>query len=703
MRRFIGTSLAVVIALATPAGTTAQEATDGEADEPQLEQQEEIVVQDTLPYLPDSNTIATKLPLPLDQTPASVGVVTAPILQEQRAIVLGQALQNVSGLNTQTGNGVFDFFIVRGQDSVTSSTILVDGAREPESSFYQMYNVDRVEVLKGPSSFLYGGGPLAGAVNLVRKQPLPGDFTTVAVTGGSYSTLEGLVDWNTANDDGSLSFRLNTIYRESDGYRDDKANELFAINPALTWRPSDRTRVNFTYELLDSEYKSDAGLPLINGTELPDVPRRRSYQSPFDISDQEINRAQVDIEHKVGADSMFRTKLYYRSLEWLSKGTLFNGVFPSATGSLDVSRFLAELDDDQTFVGGEFEYLLAASTGSVTHNLLFGLELSRLEDEFTFVPSLLPNIDLFDPVETAQEPLFPIPGQSMAADAETTIVAPYFIDQISFSDRWQMLLGARWDTFDFDEKVLGTRLDEDHLSPMLGLIFAASDAVSIYGNVGSGFAPPSTFALEPDRVSEESDQYELGVKASLAPSVDATFAFYQIDRENIAIPDNTGVTQQTGDQRSRGFELEVSAELAPRTRLIGAYAYTDAELTEFTEQVLIGFFPPMFATIDRSGNTPAFTPDHILNLWFSRQLDSGFGYGLGTRYVSEQFIAEDNTFEIDDYWTFDATLSYQLQAWRVSLFLKNLTGEEYLTRGFGNASVIPAAESSGYLTLEYTF
>ena len=282
-------------------------------------------------------------------------------------------------------------------------------------------------------------------------------------------------------------------------------------------------------------------------------------------------------------------------------------------------------------------------------------------------------------------------------------MAPYLVDQITLSDRVEVLVGARWDNVDFDEAVLGTSRDDSEINPLFGVIFKASDDVSIYANAGTAFAPPSTFGLEEDRVPEESTQYELGVKSGIAAGVEASLAIYQLERDNIAIPDDNGITRQTGDQRSRGVEIEVAAQLAPRSRLLAAYAYTDGELTSFSEQVLVGFFPPTFATVDLSGNTPAFTPEHLLNLWYTQRYDSGLGFGIGARYVSEQFIAEDNRFEIDDYWTFDASVFYRLRDWQLGLFAKNLFGEEYLTRGFGAASVLPAPETSAFLSLEYNF
>ena len=135
-----------------------------------------VVVEGALPYVPTSNTIATRLPLAYQHTPTNIGTVSDLLVKEQYGLVLGDALRNVSGLNPQTVSNVVDFFVIRGFDSDSSSLVLIDGASEPEVAFYQMYNVDRIEVLKGPGGFLYGPNPLAGAVNIVRRQPMPGTF-----------------------------------------------------------------------------------------------------------------------------------------------------------------------------------------------------------------------------------------------------------------------------------------------------------------------------------------------------------------------------------------------------------------------------------------------------------------------------------------------------------------------------------------------
>jgi TonB-dependent siderophore receptor len=668
-----------------------------------------LFVEGTLPYVPESSSIATKLPLPLLKTPASVGVVTDLLLREQGSSVLGEALRNISGVNVQTQSGVADFFVVRGFDSIANGLVLVDGAAEPEISFYQLYNVERVEVLKGPGGFLYGGNPIAATINMVRRQPQPGSFLTLGLAGGSFGTREGNLDWNPGGD-GPLGFRLNGLWRESDGYRD-RPSKVRAVNPGFTWRPDESSSLHVNLELLDTSYAPDSGLPIVpdfglsptaRGARIADVPRTRSYQSPYDLSDQQTRRAQADYETVLSPRLTLRDKAYYRRLDWDSASAIFNGVFPGGAG-LAVSRSLILLDDRQEFLGNQLEAVITARTGGMTHQILAGFELARLADRFTLDVGFLPDISLENPVETASGPIFRIPGQRQAADAASLVIAPYLTDQIALSERFQVLLGARFDAIDYKDDVTATRRSFSQVSPMLGLVWSPRPSLSLYANAGRGFAPPSSRVIG-KRQPEESQQVEAGLKSNLwGGRAQATLALYELRRENVAIPDRTGITQQNGAQRSRGVELEIAAEPLPRLRTFFSYAYTDAELTRFSELVLTGVAPPTFATVDRSGNTPAFAPEHVANLWVSRGFGNGFGAGIGGRYLARQFIAEDNAFALDDTLTLNAALFYELKDWKLGLHLDNLTDEEYFTRGFGSTSVIPAPGFAVHGTLEYRF
>ena len=475
---FVGIALAGV----TIGFASTQE--DGETrseidDQPVATQKESVVVEAPLPTIPSSNTISTKLPIDLVWTPFNVGAVSRPLMDEQFDLVLGDALENISGVNPQTGSGVFDFFVVRGFDSLTSGLILTDGAPEPESTFYQLYNAERVEMLKGPGGFLYGPNPLAAAVNIVRKQPSLSNFGTVSGAIGSYSTYQGTLDLNRASEDGERAFRLNGLYRDTEGYRDNTDGTVGAINPAFSWRPSSNTTLNVNYEYVDSDYDPDAGVPIV-ALDRAAVDRKTSYASPFDKSNQTIHRAQVDVEHRFSDRLAIRNKTFFRQLDWVTDGTLLGFVIPAPppVGDL-VSRSLLSLDDKQDLIGNQFEAVFAAQTGPIRHRLLTGLEITQLNDTYGLDVALLPLISIDNPIETAMEPLPTLPNQSSAGDSRSRQIAPYVIDEMAFGNKFQLLVGARYDTIDFEDDVSGTSREDGEVSPMVGAVYRATERFSI--------------------------------------------------------------------------------------------------------------------------------------------------------------------------------------------------------------------------------
>lgn len=687
---------AALLAVVPMAG--AQEPAPSPSASPEPPRYREVVeVQGDLPAVSGPALGVLKIALDLEDTPTSVSVVPGTVIESQRDIILGDALKNVSGVNVGTVNGVNDFFVIRGFDSLSSGLVLTDGAPEPEATFYPLYNVSQVEVMKGPTAILYGGNPLAGAVHLVRKQPQTQRFADLSLSYGRFDTLDGMLDANAATADGKLSVRLNGLATETDSYRDDKGGSIRAVNPALAWRPSADTRVGLNFEYVQSNFAPDSGIPLL-GDAIADVPRTRSYQSPFDVSEQDLYRVRLDVEHRLSDRLVFRDKAYHTDLDWQSDGTLIVGAFPIPGVTTLVARTLPMLADRQKWTGNQAELTFDFTTGRARHTLLAGFEVSRLTDEFTLDVALLPTIDLFNPVETAQPPLFLIPGQSLAGDARTWVIAPYLMDRIDLG-RFQVLAGARLDSLDYEETIVPTTRDATKLSPLLGLVFEPTRGLSLYASGGSAFGPPSSLVVG-EREPEESWQLEAGIKKKfLGGKAFATAAYYHLDKDNIAIPDATGVTRQTGDQRADGFEAELQVEAHPGLFATASYAFTDAELTRFSEIVILGD-RPAFSVRDLSGNRPAFAPRHLFNAWLVKSLPAGFQVGVGGRYVGEQFISEDNAFAVDDYFLVDAMAAYRRGRFKGSLHFKNVTDTEYETRGFGSASVIPANPFAVYARIE---
>jgi iron complex outermembrane receptor protein len=264
-----------------------------------------------------------------------------------------------------------------------------------------------------------------------------------------------------------------------------------------------------------------------------------------------------------------------------------------------------------------------------------------------------------------------------------------------------MFLGGRYDRIDYDDPITSTHRNYSQLSPMAGLVFSPADDLSFYMNAGTAFAPPSSRVVGP-RKAEESRQIEVGVKTHLQDDrLRASLAFYHLDKDNIGIPDATGVTVQDGDQRSRGVELEVMMHPAKNWHTFLSYALTDAELTRFAEMVpVITQDGVTFQRVDRSGNQPAFSPRHTLSVWTAVGFDNGFELGAGVQFRTSHFIAEDNQFSVPDVLTFDASGAYVYRGMRFRVNARNLTDRKYETRGFGSASVIPAHPFGVYTACE---
>jgi iron complex outermembrane receptor protein len=686
--------LALALTVSTLGARTATAQTDPpDEDETRKEAprfEAEVRVEAELPAPPTTSTAATRIPVAVEELPVSVSVVPRRLFDERAALVLGDALKNASGVNVATGFGVFDFFVIRGFDSLSSGLVLTDGIPEPESTFYPLYNLRQVEVLKGPASFLYGGNPLSGAAQLVRKQPESKRFADVTLGYGRFATFEGAVDANVDTSDGKLAARLNAVYQGTDGYRDPPSGSIKAANPTLVWRPDDHTRLGLDLEYVRSEWPPDTGIPFVGeaGSTLAPVPRTRSYQSPLDSSSQDVSRFRFEVERQVGDRVTLRNRFYYTDLTWDSDGTLIAGVFPGPDDRLLVARTLVLLDDRQRLLGNQLEVQATFETGSIQNDLLSGVELQSLKDRFTQDVGLLPPMDLLEPVETFEPPLVTIPPLGQVGDSRSLVVAPYLIDRIRFSPKIQAFVGARLNVLDYEDPANETERQSTSFNPLLGAVYSPTPALALHASWGTGSAPPSTQVVGA-RDPEESRQVELGAKLSFVDGRGfAGLSVYELERRNVGIPDVNGITRQSGSQRSRGVELDLTAEPVRGWQTRATYAFTDSVLTRFSE--LVPLAPPDFLVLDHSGNRAPFAPRHIFGLWTSKRFASSLSVALGLRHLSDQVIAGDNRHVIEGYTTLDAAVSYEVGPLRFGVSLKNLTGTEYETRGFGSSAVIPA-------------
>lgn len=635
------------------------------------------------------------LSMPALETPIQVTVMNASFIRAQGSQTLRDVLRNSAGINTASGNGIHDFFVIRGIDSLNGGLVLVDGVQEPEATIYPLSLFEEVHVLKGPGAFAYGANSMAGSVNLIRKKPLIDQFSSAEFMAGSHATYRGVIDAGGQVGEHAAG-RIVGHYEDAESHRNDIEREIFAVSPSMLIRLSEDSELWLYYDHMQSDLTPDAGIPVL-GDRLAVASRSATFHLSDDRSEQEVNRALADYRHRLSEDEEIRGRFYFTQLDWQSRGTIL-GSFPFFITGLEpvprtLGRLRGNLDNDQQILGGEIEFSSHIKCGVNENDVVFGVEATRFTDDFVININPASSIDI---VTRAESPgVFPdLPANT--GDAESDIFSAYVRDRFRFSDQWSLLAGARVDHLHFDDDDRGTSRTDTEFSPFGGVVYQPVEVAAVYVNGGTGFAPPSTAVLGPRGEPEESVQVEAGVKVQLpGPDWFAQVAVYHLERDNIAIPESSGLFTRNGSQESRGVELEIQGDLTAGLHLLAAYAYLDSELDDFAE--VVGPF-----VVDRSGNTAPFAPKHIARIWTALDVTENVGVALGLRAVDDQFIAADNVFEIDSHVTLDAALFYTANNWYVSVHAENLTDEDYATRGTGNTAIIPEDDLAVFGTVGIT-
>jgi iron complex outermembrane receptor protein len=642
-------------------------------------------------YVPNAS-VGTRTDTPLRDVPQAIQVIPEAALQEQRATRLGDALRNATGVNSTRAFGDrADSFVIRGFE-IFSGNVLNNGL--PDRTLTEtrdLYNVERVEVLRGPASVLYGLGDPGGTVNIVTRQPLATPFYEVEGTIGSYELYRGAIDVSgPLVEDESILYRLNLAYQDTDSYIDFIGSRSFFIAPVVRVAIGDDTALT-----LEGEYSSRTidsrtvvVLPAV-GTVLPGpdgrrIPRDRTVYEPEGNTEIETTRIGYRLEHQFSENWSLRNDFrvafergsdndqsFFVGLD--EDGRTANRVTYSSESAANIYNLTAD-------VLGRF------STGSVQHQLLFGVNWSLLDNFNNFgidLAELVP-LDIYDPVYR-QPPIGRIDTVFEDNSRQTNSFGVYLQDQIAIADNLKLLLGGRFDIFEqrIDDFLSDTEDTQsgNAFTPRVGIVYQPIPAISLYASYSQSFNPTEGRSatgevFEPERGT----QYEIGVKADLNDQLAATLALYDLTRSNLLTvdPDDSRFSIQTGEQRSQGIELDLSGEILPGWNLIAGYAYTDARITE--------------DNTFESGNRLVNAPEHLFNLWTTYEIQSGdlrgLGFGLGLFYVGERTGDLDNSFEVPGYLRTDAALFYRRDRLRVALNIRNLFDENYFVSVTGRDSVL---------------
>ncbi|HLG60223.1 MAG TPA: TonB-dependent receptor [Vicinamibacterales bacterium] len=648
---------------------------------------EDVTVQGAL-----AGTAATgKTTLPVRELPMTVNAVPSEVIAEQGVNDLVSALQNVGGVYPFTTYGVYEYYSFRG---FLDSVQLLDGVRnEGNRVNTQLTNIERVEVLKGPSSALYGGAALGATVNLIRKKPsaMPEyDFMGAA---GSWQMGRGAFGASGRLGGGGALYRFDVGGEGRDGYRHDEAKR-FTITPSLAWRIGGDNQLNIYYTFNRDSFGGDAGLPLTNfDFDVPvddnviPVPRDRNYRTPQDDATSRDQNLQVGYARQFSDAVGFRNTLSYRNFNdeyFLSEEVDF---IPPAT----VDRYYLYFKHHRRPLMNLAE-VTGRVRGPVEQNLVFGWESQRYHN-YTTLPEedffSAESIDAFDPVET-QGPSDLTPASQ---NVFTNITNAFYVqDHVTLGPQVKVLLGGRYDVYrrtshsdsiDNGAVTEGTpaKRDAEAFTSRVGLVYQPSSVVDLYGSFATSFKPltqaqPDGSSLDP----ETGSQVEFGQRFHMAGDrVQLNTSIYRIQRQNVSFRRTGGIFVQAGEVESRGFEADLMTAVTSSMRVNASYGFTDAQFNDYEES----------PGVNLRGNTPTFAPRHTFNIWTAFEMKNGLGFNVGARYFGETFADNGNVFAIDGYGTLNLGVRYKRGQFEYALNVNNVTDTKYFIAHQDYAQVYP--------------
>ncbi|MEH2277250.1 MAG: TonB-dependent siderophore receptor [Nostoc sp.] len=671
-----------------PASETPQEQPAAQQDEPI----ELVVTGEQDGYNVPNATTATRTDTPLRDIPQSIQVIPNQVIRDQGVNRLQDAVRNnAPGVSQFFGQN--QAFVIRGfrQDFNLRNGFRTSSAIAPFD--VDLANIERIEVLRGPASVLFGQLQPGGVINTVTKQPLSEPYYSVNFTGGQFSFYRSELDLSgPLTDDGNLRYRLNTAYQNNGSFRDFVSEQRFFIAPVLQWNISKNTTLTVDFSYTYNDPVVDFGVVALSDASLILPINRALFYPSLDRFTEEQYQASYRFEHKFSDNWQLRNGFsFYNTYQ--SGGSTYTDTDFRDDRFIDKSYtdgvFLLQDYEMQTDLIGKF------ATGSIKHQLLVGFDLSRATSYLTAGYAPLPTIDIFNPNYNVTRPDIQIENYGTTF---TDSLGIYIQDQIDITDNLHLLVGGRFDfTKQYDSLDTFSQGDQA-FSPRVGIVYQPIKPISLYASYSQSFTPVigrsrTQETFEPER----GNQYEVGIKADITNKLSATLAAFQITKSNVLTSDPVdpiNFSIQIGEQRSRGVEFSIGGEILPGWNIIAGYAYTDARVTEDNDIPV--------------GELLQNVPKNAANLWTTYEIQSGdykgLGFGFGLVFVGEQQGEFPNSnFQIPSYVRTDAALFYRRDNWRVGINVNNLFDVEYYETATRRTLVYPGAPFNVQATISYEF
>jgi iron complex outermembrane receptor protein len=631
-------------------------------------------------------------------------------MSDQQTLKFSDVIRNAGGISAGGDSLFADQVFLRGLQ-LGSRDFRKDGFLDPTFVPRDFQNVERVEVLKGPASVLYGSSSPAGMVNLITKKPLDARFVDANVTLGSFEQQRYTLDANGyATQSGNVLYRVNVAHEDSNTFKDFAFMSRTLVAPSITFKLNDETRLTYQAEYHNDHRRGDQGIPVVGGNPLALPPERYVGEPANDFLHTEEFRQSLVLTKELNEDWTFSiggSSLFYQfpGSVTAASGNPVPGFFPDVPEPFFYrSRTDILQSDEQAHslvanLAGDFH------TGELRHQSLVGFEFAYLDSNSSYAYGAVNPIDVTNPVYL-NPPTIPL-GAALFPAYRQQRVGSYVQDLVHLNDYWKALGGARFDTVDLDfdrtlifgaPVVANTNQNFDRITPRAGLVYQpfGDESLAYYFNYSQSFSPPgggvylNTGGLRP--VTGET--FEGGIKTMLVDGLTFNVAGFHTVRKNADLNTSSFFLVQVGEERSQGVEMNLLGQVTERLSAVVNYTYADVRL-----------YDPLNPTFD--GNRQRNVPFNSANLWSRFNLvqtdEQTFGAGLGLVYSDSRPGDLTNSFELPHYSRWDAGLFYNRGRFYTNLFIENLFDVNYAASSINNFQVFPGAPVNGRVLAGITF
>ena len=637
---------------------------------------------------------ATRTSTPLRDVPQAISTLDRELITDQAMRSMADVVNYVPGVGMAQGEGHRDAPIFRGNTS--TSDFYVDGLRDDTQYLRDLYNVERVEVLKGPNGMMFGRGGVGGVINRVTRVADGSSPREVSLQAGSWDQRRFSGDVGQVLSR-NVSARLTGMYENSGSYREGAGITRGGVNPSVAISLGRNSRLTASYEFFHDDRTVDRGHPSYQGRPLDLEPSR--FFGSLDINNSEItvNALASVFETRIADRIIVRNSTRFADYDKFY-GNLVPGAVNASLTTVALSGYTSATTRQNVF--NQTDIIMSQRTGEIGHTLLAGAEIGRQETSNRrstgYFPSISPTttsiaVPLANPTTS-----LPVEFRASATDADNngvaTVAALYAQDQITLSQHVQVIVGLRYDNFAVD--LTDNRTDaiftsrDGLLSPRAAVIYKPVVPLSLYASYTRSYLPRAgeqlaslsltTQALEPENFRN----YEIGAKWELRPTLAFTAALYRLDHGNVVVRDanDPTISHLVDAERSSGLEMEVSGQLAPRWNVQGGYAYQNGEITQSLSANVL------------AGARLAQVPRHSFSLWNRYDVTDRVGLGMGIVSMSDRFVATDNTVVLPAFTRVDGAAFFSITPQvRAHVNVENVFDTKYTWAAHSNNNLAPGS------------